>query len=530
MSHQIAGNSIETSLKERLHIKEYSRRACLAALHGEKVPHALGHPLHRLCMIRGIRYHPGFGNELRGVLPVFTRALNARSIMSNAIPDIESSDDVPYCIWHPATASEETYRELARRYPHMAYHVGRACAVAGYTQLYQELDILPDVHIAEEARECGSLAIYEAIVSQIVRYSIMNDYTLSIDLDNRRPAYLNGDTAVHWMLDIKQEFEDATSDFSEIDGDYIPEDIFDSMGYHETMFNITEDMHIDECESDDITKRRLASRPDLRLLYEPLPADLPTVQKDTLIVMAAYLGNVDRYVRLRRPKHVENEITCCVRGIYHNTFFAVWWSKQTGQKPLGIARAINARFVMNNVLARAPFPPPHTPYLIWWPTIAQPSTYRHLAKLQPSMLPQIVRACIYAGYKDLFDDLLPQVTPDKVLLREAESQGNLHFRQALDERVKSLSITPEYPPEGWKGDMANQFGLSTTCVVKYLDNNSVGTSFNVPYDGLQCDATEVELMACLPDAWKIAADDEAFTRELDYEEWPHKVTGAAKNE
>ena len=74
----------------------------------------------------------------------------------------------------------------------MAYLVGRACAVAGYTQLYQELDILPDVHIAEEARKCGNLAIYENIVSQMVRYSIMNHYTLLVDLDNRRPASSSG--------------------------------------------------------------------------------------------------------------------------------------------------------------------------------------------------------------------------------------------------------------------------------------------------------------------------------------------------
>ena len=179
---------------------------CLAAPRGEKVPHALGHPRHRLCMIRGIHYRPDFGDEMRGVLPVFTLALNARRIMSNMFPDFESLDEVRSCTWHPATASEEAYRELARRYPHMAFHVGRACIVARFTQLYQALDILSDVHIAEEAQECGSLAIHEAIVSQIVRYSNMNDYTLSVDLDNRQPAHLNDDTVVRWMLDVKQQF------------------------------------------------------------------------------------------------------------------------------------------------------------------------------------------------------------------------------------------------------------------------------------------------------------------------------------
>lgn len=96
----------------------------LLRIRGEKIPHALGQPLHILCIIRGIHYHPGFGRELRGALPIFTRAMNARSIMSNIILDFDSPDEVPYCIWHPVTALEETYRELARRWPHMAYKVG----------------------------------------------------------------------------------------------------------------------------------------------------------------------------------------------------------------------------------------------------------------------------------------------------------------------------------------------------------------------------------------------------------------------
>ena len=448
--------------------------------------------------------------------------------MDNVIPNIQSPEEVPYCIWHPAMASEETYRELVRQYPNMAYHVGRACAVAGYAQLYQELDILPDTHIAEEARECGSLSIYELIMSQPVRYDIMNDYTLSIDFDHRRPACLNGDTAVCWMLDIRQKFEDATSTFDANDESFTIADIFDeSIGYEDTMFNITEDMHIDEYQSDKTAKRLLATRSELRLLHEPLPADLPTVQKDILIVMAAYFGDVDRYTRLRRPKLVYGEIECCVRGVYHNTFFAIWWSKQLGKTDYRIKSAVNARFIMNNVLAQAPFSWSTTPYLIWWPTVAQESTYRHLAKIQPDMLPQIIRACIHAGYKDLFDELLPRVTPDQVLLREAEDQGRLYFRQALEERVKTLDIDPQYPREGWKAHLSNEFGNSTTNVVKYLDEHAIGTSFDVPYDGLQCDATIVELMACLPDAWKLAADDEREICEIDYEQWPIDFTGVA---
>ncbi|GAB7350065.1 hypothetical protein MBLNU459_g0734t1 [Dothideomycetes sp. NU459] len=523
----MAINSAEASLKDRLLIANFSRKACLAALRGKDIPHALGHPVHRLCVVRGIRYHYGFGDELRGVLPIFTRALNARSIMSNVVPSFQSPDEIPYCIWHPETASEETYRELARRFPHMAYQVGRACAVAGYTQLYKELNILPDVHVAEEARECGNFAIFEAIMSQPVRYSIMNDYTLSINLDNRELTHLNGDTAVRWMLDIKQKLTDATCSFFVKDGKLKHDGACwyegDSKGYDEDlMFDITEDMHIDESGSDRTASRLLSTRREVQLLYEPLPAELPTVQKDVLIAMAAFYGDVDRYARLRRPRRVHCEIACCVRGIYLNTMFAVWWSKQPGDKPYQIETAINARFVMNNVLSRAPFKPMDTPYLIWWPSIAQPSTYRHLAKLQPDMLPQIIRACIHAGYQDLFDELLPQVTPDTGLLSEAESSGQLHFLEALEERVKSPGITPGHP-KNFKGYTSHTFGLSGNLVSKYLDVRSIGGDFDAPYNGTQCEADLVEVSVCLPDAWKLAADDEQRLCELDYEEWPAKM-------
>lgn len=46
--------SVHASLKERLLVAKYSRKACLAALQGEEIPHALGDPVHRLCVIRGI--------------------------------------------------------------------------------------------------------------------------------------------------------------------------------------------------------------------------------------------------------------------------------------------------------------------------------------------------------------------------------------------------------------------------------------------------------------------------------------------
>lgn len=51
----------------------------------------------------------------------------------------------------------------------MRYQVGRACVVAGYSSLYFELDLLPDVSIAEEAAASqaqGSLDIFNHIMAQ----------------------------------------------------------------------------------------------------------------------------------------------------------------------------------------------------------------------------------------------------------------------------------------------------------------------------------------------------------------------------
>ena len=83
-----------------------------------------------------------------------------------------------------------------------------------------------------------------------------------------------------------------------------------------------------------ITEDRAVAQPELarplrpheiKLLHSPLPPDLPTTNKDILILMAAYEGNIDRYVRLRRPFFIRNELNCLVRGIYNSTTFARWW-------------------------------------------------------------------------------------------------------------------------------------------------------------------------------------------------------------
>ncbi|OBT42109.1 hypothetical protein VE00_06516 [Pseudogymnoascus sp. WSF 3629] len=122
--------------------KCYNEEECSAVIRGEKLPHALASPTTGLCIIRGIRYHPGLATELYSQgkeYPEFTRALNARSIMSGTIPDMNEPHEFPYCIWHPDIASETAYRELAQRYPQMRYHVDMPDQGGMYEGFYAEL-------------------------------------------------------------------------------------------------------------------------------------------------------------------------------------------------------------------------------------------------------------------------------------------------------------------------------------------------------------------------------------------------------
>ena len=94
------------------------------------------------------------------------------------MPNRLSPEHTPYCIWNPDLPCEDNCSQLARGHPVMKYHVRRTCAVG-----YQELHLLPDISIAEEAHEAGtmSLQILEGMTKQLVRYSIMNNYTCTVN-------------------------------------------------------------------------------------------------------------------------------------------------------------------------------------------------------------------------------------------------------------------------------------------------------------------------------------------------------------
>ncbi|KAL4934100.1 uncharacterized protein BDV17DRAFT_285839 [Aspergillus undulatus] len=269
--------------------------------------------------------------------------------------------------------------------PEYVINAARACAVAGYIDLYKELDLLPEVHVAEEAcyagverSNNGCEEIWRHIVSQPVKYAIMNDYTQTVELANPRPASLNGDTAVYSSLAGGQ---DPTI----------------------THYFITEDWCIDDHDHE----APGAPESYYPFLYGPLPTDLPPINKDKLTLRAAYSGDI-------------SATTDCVD---HNPFWTKWWSAQiqmpevkdsaiammlTDGKKLMIQRCINARRKMSDDVTwvTAETSKDLLPTNIWFPRRAYAKSYERLARIRLGMLWLCLHVCIVSDYSDMWDRLL----------------------------------------------------------------------------------------------------------------------------
>lgn len=225
---------------------------------------------------------------------------------------------------------------------------------------------------------------------------------------------------------------------------------------HDQNFDVTEDLTIDEYSSGKSQLLTDLTPAEVRLLHSPLPADLPTVNKDLLILMAAYEGNIDRYARLRRPHHmIVGEACCIMRGIYHHTTFAKWWDrelllpevqKRVRSEGSSFKQAINARYIMCNELSRIT-ESRHIPYVIWYPLIPEDDTLKEIVRRKPEMKKQAAQACIFADYQHLYDELNPE--PDYVLCSEAENSSNKHYMEDLERRGAELGIGVKESTSHW---------------------------------------------------------------------------------
>jgi hypothetical protein len=512
--------------------KIYSEEICEAALRGESLPtndpSLLSH-VTRLCVLRGIRHHHGFAADLlrepAELDPLFARALHARAIMSNEIPEISAADEFPYCIWYPDIATEKTYRQLAKRYPQMRYQVGRACAVAGYKDLYSELALLPDVSIAEEARDSvrqgrdrggdgasnnmnGSQEIFNEIARQPMLWQVMDDYGRRVELDSPKHALhgLNGDTAVFSTLELRRDFRRlrlssrfGISDKTRLDP---PWSVDDELA--PCYFNITEDWSVDEYTStsgNSPESSQVLSEEMTELLWCPLPADLPWGNKDLLILMAAYHGNIDRYSRLRRPfGALRAERACVIRGIYHSTLFAKWCSLQPDADQY--SSAITARFIMSNDLSRITEDTDDRdlPWQIWYPLRAAAATYLELVRRKPATRDVVARALIVADYEEAWDSIADDIEPYHELMVEAKASTNPHYVASLRKICAHRGLDPDRLKNEYPEDLGMPIGRfvehTTTYPAPSLRVDSVswdcqGFAIYGPQDGLS--VSEIEL-------------------------------------
>ena len=503
---------------------------CRSALAGHALPRHLGNDVVRLCVVNGLRKHLGFAlsskvDELCGIegQEVFARARNACLIMNDRVPDDDLMQNAawhPYCIWYPRVAKEETYRQLATAFPDMRYQVGRACAVAGYSRLYSELDLLPDPCIAEEARENtvgpaaeGARHIYDQIMAAPTRFGVMNDYERTVQSHKpKMGACLNADTAVLAALTPRAKF---TKYFNSPD---------DSPWRY---FDITEDKGIGEetvkIEPHDLTESEIA------LFDSPLPADLPTMHKNLLILVAGFEGNLDRYARLRRPgRSIDYELHCVLPGVYKSFAMANWLHRNpeileliaTSWHPSEVKtlrRAIHARWVMNNDIHRLVdtvniVPDDELPYWIWYPTVPAGWTLVKLAEARPAMRPQCARACIagsrhdaYTKIMDMCDDDGNPVVVDRHLMLEARTSPAHEFyesdllRRMAEQGLEALPAVVE----AWKDSIPwDEADVGSTFVPGTLQDTCyhvvrAGLDWGM-YEGLGSDLGSVRLYLSSP--------------------------------
>jgi hypothetical protein len=419
------------------------------AIRGEAVPRLLDDHVSLSALIRGIRLHHDFATSETVVrhslsIPAVARACNARLIMSNQVPNQMEESEQPYCIWHPDLATEDTYRALALKFPDMRYQVGRACAAAGYYALYKELDLLPEVSIAEEARESqteGGKLIYDEIMGFKSRYAIMNDCERSVEMEDYEcPAYLNGDTEVRWRLKARQNLS--------------------SDGLQDLVPCIEEDMHLDIDKQDLDEEHGTLSNEEAKLLWQPLPQDLPTVKKTLLLQMATYDGNIERFSRLAGGgrKLSELDVECVQRGILHHSMFARWWADQIKDDTVyaqavpyvtWIQESIVARRIMVNDYAEFekgwPAGVPK-PYIIWWPLRPDPQFLLFLLEKCPEMSMQIAAAAIVCDYDHVYASVNPEPSWD--LWEVSTFSSNPFYREDQEKRAKEKNV--DFNFGGWK--------------------------------------------------------------------------------
>lgn len=486
----------------------------------------------RAAVVRGIRHHLSFAQgpiitalctgEDAGKNLDFRRARNARLIMNNIIPSAkelgidgtrdgeppQDTSKLPHCIWHPVFASEETYRVLAAQYPLFRYPVGRARAAAGYDKLYFELGLLPDVSIAEEARESkapGAKIIYDTVMASPARYTILDDRSMSVAHDaspfTAKPAFLNADTVVRRLIHYRPYRPGEVSKYE--------------YNYGRSMYpSITEDRSIKLDPDTEFGLPPILTDEEVHLLHSPLPLDLPTMNKTLLTLMAAYHGEVDRYARLARRDVVINdrEAATIVRGIHCNPLFAKFWQGELENDTdlakwlvpfhfRAVQKAVSARRIMCGDWQEFEHgwdPNRPRPFLIWWPQKPDDATLSELCVLAPTMRETAVIAAIMCDYDDVFYSYKIVPPTQGVFLAAKFSKNPWYLEQVLadareygiefdetdnleHEDLQYIRQRPEEPMRNWEWPLYHQYDgveFEDSCDLEHHNELEVGKVFH----------------------------------------------------
>jgi hypothetical protein len=368
-----------------------------------------------------------------------------------------------------------------------------------------------------------------------VRYAVTNDYKRTVQLHMPKSGgCLNADTAVLATLKQRKAF-----------GKH-----YRIMDTPWTYFDITEDSGIDEHMTK--AKPHALTDSEIVLFVSPLPADLPTMHKDLMILIAAFEGNLDRYARLRRPgQTIDFELHCVLPGIYKSFAMASWLDRNPdileliasewhSQEIQTLRAAVHARWIMDNDIDRliptdSIVPDNELPYWIWYPTIPAKWTLLKLAEARTAMRPPCARASMARGMRDAYTKIMDMchddgkpIAVDQHLMKEARKcpeheffEPDMHRRmveQGLDGPVRIAGDEWKHSIPWREADIGSTF-LSGTLQDSYHSVVYAGQDWGM-YEGLGSELGRVRLyISSSPEARARAAQSKGNMMNLEYE--PH---------
>lgn len=356
---------------------------------------------------------------------IIKAAINACRIMND---DLNIDGPLPYCIWYPRLASQHTYRTLYSLHPHMKYSIARACVIANYVELYDEMNLLPEVNIMLEAYDANNMYMYNSIMSSCVKYYVMDDY-------NRRyvkPIVTNHNLNDTCTISMIRQLPQICYDDEDLRIRYNNNIVRNSI-YFDIMADgcicspadyrwYNDSVNGDLFNEDSITLYKL-------LVSQHICYMFIHVNKDVVVLHSAYHGSIDKYSIIRRPTYIPKEVDCLIHGIYYDYKFALW-CRDNLKLTSSMEAAINARLIMSNDMNITNV----LPYCIWSPNLPSENTCRSLVSMYPSMKYHVGRVCLIAGYElyselDIVDDLCSSANacPRMIDYLDVSDSDGIHY-------------------------------------------------------------------------------------------------------